>query len=195
MRKQFLSLVLIISTCACLGCGNSDELKSIQEENANLKATVEDLQAKNDQLQKEIEMYVPKKSEPTSSTEVENQPIEIVSINYGYDVVTNAEIKIKNVSTKTIDAIDMACIHFDNFGRPAYYFNDSSKGNVAEKLTLQDTVKPNEVTYGLWNFYCLDLAKKGKVVVHQVHFTDGTTWVNQNFDDIIEKEKKSFEQE
>lgn len=193
MKKICLSLILILMLLSTLGCGNSEEIKALQDENTNLKSTIEDLQKQNTQLQKEIEMYVPKKESKSSSTAAENQPVEVVNIEYGVDVITNAHIKFKNVSTKTIDAVEFVMLHFDNFGRPAYYFNDESDGNVSGKLNLQSVAAPNEILYGGWDFYCLDSAKKGKVVVNQVHFTDGTTWVNQQFDDIVEKEKQSLE--
>ena len=36
-------------------------------------------------------------------------------------------------------------------------------------------------------------AKKGKVVVSKVHFTDGATWINDDYDKIVEKEKGQYE--
>lgn len=192
MRKAFLSLFLVLVTFSILGCSNSKELKNLQSENTNLKATIEDLKKQNEQLQKEIEMYVPKKETTKSSTEATNQPVELVSIKYGSDVVTYAEFTFKNISTKTVDAIEFVALNFDNFGRPAYYFNRKSNGNVSSKLNLQQVANPNETSSATWNFYGSDFATKGKVVVHQVHFTDGTTWVNQQFDDIVKKEKESL---
>lgn len=192
MKKICLSLMLVLILLSTAGCGNSEELQALQNENASLKTSIEDLQKQNDQLQKEIEMYVPKK-EHTSSTEAKNQPVELVNLEYGYDVVTNVHIKFKNVSTKTIDAVEFVLLHFDNFGRPACYDDDKSIGNVSKKLNLQSVAAPNEVISGGWNFFVLDSAKKGKAVVKQVHFTDGSTWVNQQFDDIVAEEKQSLE--
>ena len=45
---------------------------------------------------------------------------------------------------------------------------------------------------GAWTLYLSDRATKGKIILKQVHFTDGSVWRNSQFQDQLDKEKGSY---
>ena len=72
-------------------------------------------------------------------------------------------------------------------------FNDTSYGNVTSKLTVQGNAAPGASLKGGWTLYNMEKSRKAKVVVSQVHFTDGAVWDNKNFDSDVEREKQVYE--
>ncbi len=157
-----------------------------------LKKQVETLQAENKKLENAVAMYVPKAAEKVKNTsEVENQPVSLVSLQFPEYVVPQISVTFVNNSTKVVDAIEFSVLCFDNFGQPANYH---SSGNVINSFSLQETIQPGNTGKSSWNVYSMSNGtKKGKVVVTKVHFTDGAIWVNNEFDKIIEKEKVKLE--
>ncbi|MBB5337647.1 DUF5780 domain-containing protein [Pectinatus brassicae] len=174
-----------------MGCGNDAELSSLKKENATLKSTINEQKTTIEKLKNDVAMYVPKENKNTSAdkSSVANQPVELVSLNIVKSITTDVDVSFKNISTKNIDAIEFVILQFDNFGRPAYRFNDPSAGNVTSKLTMQDNTAPGGIMKSGWSLYNTDRTMKGKVVVKQVHFTDGAVWTNNNFDSIVNSEK------
>ena len=187
---------MISSGVACLllgsvltGCGNEDQLKN---ENVELKSQVEQLQQENKKLENEVAMYVPKETTiPKNSSEAANQPVSLVSLQFPEYVVPQVEVTFKNNTAKVVDGIEFVVLGFDNFGQPA---NDTGM-NITGKITMQKSIKPGDTASSGWNVFSLsEKAKKGKIVVSKVHFTDGATWINNDYDKIVEKEKGQYEQ-
>ena len=132
-------------------------------------------------------MYVPKnkKQVPAAQKEQSEQPVQLAEIKFDKSGVTEVDVVFKNTSNKTIDAVEFVILQFDNFGRPANRFNDPSHGNVTGKLNMQGNAAPGATIKGGWTLFNTEQTTKGKVVVKQVHFTDGAVWTNNNFDDEV----------
>lgn len=190
-----------ILTCALItalsvsmaGCGNSAELDSLKKENSDLKAQIETLKEENAEMENKVAMYVPKEQTNSKSESSGDQPVKLASIDIGPDAGgASVQVNLQNTSSKNIDAIEFVVLQFDNFGRPSNRFNDPSYGNVTKPLTLQGNAAPGASLKGSWTLFNMEKSRKAKVVIKQVHFTDGAVWENKNFDAEVEKEKGQY---
>lgn len=196
--KRLVSTIigaLLCTTILVAGCGNEDQVKKLQSENADLKSQVESLTQEKEDLENKVAMYVPK--DQTSKTKVNDngdQPVKVSHIQIGPDAGgASVDVSLQNTAGKNIDAIEFVVLQFDNFGKPSNRFNDSSAGNVTSKLTVQGNAAPGASLKGSWTLFNMEKSRKAKVVVSQVHFTDGAVWTNKNFDADVDREKVSFE--
>lgn len=193
--SKLVFISIISSTIVISGCGNSEQLTQLKKENQELKIQVEDLQKQNKELENKVAMYIPKeqKNNNKSSQEQVSQPVKLAKIAFDKSGVTEVSVTLQNTTQKTIDAVEFVILQFDNFGRPAYRFNDSSYGNVTSELTMQGNAGPNGFLKSGWTLFNTEKTTKGKVVIKQVHFTDGSVWTNNNFEKEVDAGKASFE--
>lgn len=197
MKK--ISTLLISASVASImfvsGCGNSAELKKLQDENAQLKSQVESLTKENEDMKNKVAMYVPSTNNKTNSQNKQqgDQPVALANIEIGPDAGGAAvKVSLKNVSQKTIDAIEFVVLQFDNFGKPSNRFNDESYGNVTSVLTVQGSAANGQSLSGGWTLFNMEKSRKAKVVIKQVHFTDGAVWENKSFEDEVARERTSY---
>lgn len=193
--KGILFSALVCTSLLASGCANDGQIKKLQTENAELKTQVESLQKENESLENKVAMYVPKDQEGKSSAHTaSDQPVQATRIEIGPSAGgASVNVSLKNTSGKNIDAIEFVVLQFDNFGKPSNRFNDTSYGNVTSKLTVQGNAAPGASLKGGWTLYNMEKSRKAKVVVSQVHFTDGAVWDNKNFDSDVEREKQVYE--
>lgn len=197
MRK-ISTAVIGVSVASMLfvsGCGNSAEMKKLQDENAELKSQVETLTKENEEMRNKVAMYVPATNEKKSTSDKQkgDQPVVLGNIEIGPDAGgAGVKVSLKNVSQKTVDAIEFVVLQFDNFGKPSNRFNDESYGNVTSVLTVQGTAGNGQSLNGSWTLFNMEKSRKAKVVIKQVHFTDGAVWENKSFDDDVARERTSY---
>jgi hypothetical protein len=174
-----------------VGCGNSAELDQLKSENSSLQKEVTQLKADKKNLEDKIAMYVPSELKGKPVTDLPDQPMKVGNFSIGPDDIgiTRTRIELINVTSKTIDAAEFVILKFDNFGRPAISQGD---GNITSPLTLQGEAASNGVLSGAWTLYLSDRATKGKIILKQVHFTDGSVWRNSQFQEQVDKEKGSY---
>lgn len=191
MLKKMISTVLLgTSLLVLVGCGNSAELEQLKSENSALQQEVTQLKADKKNLEDKIAMYVPSELKGKPITDLPDQPMKVGNFSIGPDDmgITRTRVELINVTSKTIDAAEFVILKFDNFGRPA----SQGDGNVTSPLTLQGEAAPNGVLTGAWTLYLSDRATKGKIILKQVHFTDGSVWRNSQFQDQLDKEKGNY---
>ena len=141
---------------------------------------------------------------------VSNQPVIVSELSIKDNpFVGNArkdfDIKFKNLSNKDIDAIEFTILFFDTFNNPAminntnqnyYTINNSAVINNTNQnyytMIFQQKIKINKIKNSSWYMYNCPNAMKGKILIKQVHFTDDTIWVNDNYDDLLITGKDSF---
>lgn len=191
LRRMISTALLGTSLLVLAGCGNSTELDQLKSENSSLQKEVTQLKADKKNLEEKIAMYVPSELKGKPITDLPDQPMKVGNFSIGPDDIgiTRTRIELINVTSKTIDAAEFVILKFDNFGRPA---NSQGDGNVTSPLTLQGEAAPNGVLSGAWTLYLADRATKGKIILKQVHFTDGSVWRNSQFQDQLDKEKGSY---
>ena len=182
MLRKGIVCLLLTSLIIISGC--SGDLQALKKENAELKLRLSNYE--NSKTQTES----PVSSKP--GVRFETPPVKLTSIEFDKSGVTGVNIKFQNNSPKTLDAIEFVILQFDNFGRPAYRFNDSKYGNISGELLLQGIAKQNGTLSGGWTLFNTEKTTKGKVVVKQVHYTDNSLWINQNFSEQINFEKEKL---
>ena len=188
--KKVICLSLVVCLAMILyGCGNSDGISKLQSENQQLKS--ENADYKN-RLSK-YESITKVNNESKEITPDEQPPVTLNKIEFDNSGVTGVRVVFQNNTPKTIDAIEFVILQFDNFGRPAYRFNDEKYGNVTGKLLMQGNAKPQGTMHAGWTLFNVERATKGKTVLKQVHFTDGSTWTNLNFEQAVSKGKSSLD--
>ncbi len=197
-RKTYagLACALLVSASVFTGCGSDAELAQMKQENEELKSQVESLTKENADLKGQVAMYVPNEQTADSSPaslSTRSAPVELAELSFVTDIATHVSVKFKNVSQKTIDGVEFVILQFDNFGRPAYRFDNISYGNVSGELTMQGAAAPGDTLHSGWIMFNIEKTTKGKVVVKQVHFTDGAVWTNNHYDEEIKKEKEKME--
>lgn len=188
MKKIITIVVIFMISILVLGCGSDD----LRRQNSDLQKQVSDLKKENTDLKNQVSMYAPKDKTTgtTDSTSASNQPVAPSSIKIGPDEVgiTEVNVSFKNVSQKNVDAIEFVVLKFDNFGKP------SDRDNVTSVLTMQGNAAPSGNLSAGWTLFAdSKKARKAKVVVKQVHFTDGTVWGNNSFENDVAKGKASYE--
>lgn len=187
--------ILVVTAIFMAGCGNDAQVKKLQDENADLKNQVESLQKDKEALENKVAMYVPKEQNTKSKDSSSNdQPVKVSKLEIGPSAGGAAvDVSLQNAAGKNMDAVEFVILQFDNFGKPSNRFNDPSAGNVTSKLTVQGNAAPGASLSGSWTLFNMEKSRKAKVVISQVHFTDGAVWTNKNFDDDVAREKGSFE--
>ncbi|BAL82020.1 hypothetical protein SELR_03120 [Selenomonas ruminantium subsp. lactilytica TAM6421] len=195
--KKISTAIVGLSVATMLftsGCGNDAELKKIQDENVELKRQVESLSKENEEMKNKVAMFVPKENKANPQSKQQgDQPVALGNIEIGPDAGgASVKVSLKNVSPKTVDAIEFVVLQFDNFGKPSNRFNDESYGNVTSVLTVQGTAANGQSLSGGWTLFNMEKSRKAKVVVKQVHFTDGAVWENKSFDDEVARERTSY---
>ena len=83
-----------------------------------------------------------------------------------YGIGMDLTVSYKNVAEKVIDGIKFQYFCSNNFDEPV------ANGRMID----QEKVAPNKAKSGTWHIYH-DTCTKVKVVVADVHFADGSTWV------------------
>lgn len=193
MIKKMIFTVSVLFIFLLSGCVNDQEIEKLKSENETLKEQIAALEEKNSSLEDKIAMYVPKEQTTNNEQSNNEQPVKLASINIGPDAGgASVDVTLQNTSSKTIDAVDFVVLQFDNFGRPSNRFNDPKYGNVTSTLTLQGNTAPGDTLRGGWTLFNMEKSQKAKVVIQQVHFTDGAVWVNRNFESDVEKEKGEY---
>lgn len=86
-----------------------------------------------------------------------------------------AFIQLKNDSDKTVDGFKVILSAKDNFGAEVKQFG---YGDPVMKLMSQRTVGPHEVstTDHYWHLFGFENGTKFHVKLHEIHYTDGTSW-------------------
>lgn len=181
MLKTGIVGMLIVGILFISGCSSNNDSQVLKKENEDLKIRL----SKYEKVETNIQTNNTQKQEEV----FENPPVELKSIEFDKSGVTGVNVIFKNNSPKTVDAIEFVILQFDNLGRPAYRFNDSSHGNVTGELLMQGTAKENGTIKGGWTLFNADKTTKGKIVVKQVHYTDNSLWVNQKFTEQVKKEQ------
>ena len=196
MKKltSILLSALIFTSILTVGCSNEDQLKKLESENSDLKNQIESLKKEKEALDNKVAMYVPKEQTSKSDEVVSDQPVKMAHIQIGPSAGgASVDVSLSNTSRKNIDAIEFVVLQFDNFGKPSNRFNDASVGNVTNTLTVQGNAAPGATLQGSWTLFNMEKSRKAKVIVSQVHFTDGAVWTNKNFDADVAREKESFQ--
>lgn len=189
-----IGVALLAGSILLSGCGSNSQIEQLQKENSDLKVQVNDLQKQNKELENKVAMYVPNDSSQKAEDQSQSdQPVKLVNIEFDKSGVTSVKLSFQNLTPKTIDAIEFVILQFDNFGRPAYRFNDPSYGNISSPLTMQGNASPKETLNGAWTLFNTEKTTKGKIIIKQVHFTDGSTWTNDNFQSEVNDKKGSYE--
>lgn len=186
LTKYFI-LCLTTSLLLTSGCsGDNAELDKLKKENLELKARLEKLEKIPTNTERPIVSTNLKKTDNGTKENIYS-PVSVSNIRIEHDILTQIYATFKNVSSKTIDGIDFNVLLFDNFGRPV---DSSSNGtnNVVDGL-YQEKIAPLKSKNGSWELYLYDQAQKGKIIIKQVHFADGTTWENPNYESELTKEK------
>ncbi len=197
IMKQFITSILIVCIVSMLaGCGNAEEVSKLQTENQQLKSENQQLNSDNADYKNRLTKYeAPTKinTEQKEVTSEEQPPVVLKKIEFDKTGVTGVNVIFQNNTPKAIDAIEFVILQFDNFGRPAYRFNDKSKDSVSGKLLMQGNTQPHGTMQGGWTLFNTEKTIKGKTVVSQVHFTDGSVWTNLKFDEEVSKEKEAYQ--
>ncbi|MBP2659145.1 MAG: hypothetical protein H6Q69_2177 [Firmicutes bacterium] len=188
MKRSIIFILIVCMSITLAGCGNSGETSKLQNEIKQLK--MENTDYKN-RLTK-YEALTKENNEQKEVASTEQPPVILKKIEFDKSGVTGVKVVFQNNTPKTIDAIEFVILQFDNFGRPAYRFNDKSNGNVSGKLLMQGNTQPQGTMQSGWTLYNTEKTVKGKTVVSQVHFTDGSVWSNLKFDEEVSKEKEEY---
>jgi len=183
MIKNILVALMLVSTVLLAGCTSDAEYSTLKKENQDLKTR--------------LAQYEPVGNTTSNSSQqgekpFDTPPVSLQSMDFDKSGVTGVKVVFQNTSNKTVDAIEFVILEFDNFGRPAYRFNDKSEGNVSGKLLMQEKAQPGGTMNSSWTLFNTDNTVKGKVVVKQVHFTDDTVWTNSRYDEQVRKEQESY---
>lgn len=88
---------------------------------------------------------------------------------YGVPV---ACIKVKNVSTKPIDAFKVNIRCYNAYGEGVNMFGS----NLFRGIAQRDVIDVGQTMTLRWNLYGFSSTKKISPKIYSVHFTDGTTW-------------------
>jgi len=115
-------------------------------------------------------------------------PIYFVSaeVNFNSIGTPEANLVVKNISKKVIDAYEIKIYCYDRFDRPVRHYATNS--NVSEGIS-QEKIGPNGINGSkisedyyccgdTWTLYGHDTTTKIKVYLSKVHFTDGTRWIS-----------------
>lgn len=177
-KKILIILVCLINLFVISGCSSNNEITALKEENQKLKDKLAQYEKPASNVTQDKQAYdVP--------------PIQIQEISFDKSGVTGVKIVVQNTSDKTIDAVELALITFDNFGRPAKRFGNED--NVVDDILMQKVINKGGSGGSSWTIFNYDDATKGKVVVKQIHYTDGTVWTNTTYQKQITNEKKKLE--
>ncbi len=105
----------------------------------------------------------------------EASPLEVVSTSVTSDSIgtPKANVTVKNISTKIVDAYKVHIKTFNSFGEPA---NGFLTNNNYDGISQDIKVAPGKTDSSSWALYNYDTTRKIEAAPYQVHFTDGTTW-------------------
>lgn len=82
-------------------------------------------------------------------------------------------IKITNTSKKTLDAIEIGIICYNNFDEQV---QDGASGSSYVNVTYQEKISPGASRSANYSTFYFKEATKGKAFVKRIHFTDGSVW-------------------
>lgn len=93
-------------------------------------------------------------------------------------------IRVRSRDRRTIDAFRFSAEVFDNFGDPAMTTRPSRLRPATNVILLQnqadrrsDRVSPRGTkTLGHWSLFHNESARKARITITSVHFTNGETW-------------------
>lgn len=128
---------------------------------------------------------------PTPSPKVTPCPIELEGMRLSRNIIGIPEVApvFTNNTEKTIDGIKVAVECFNNFGDPVTPFGidgDSLLGDKYFSGISQEVIEPgNEFPKGrMWTLNLYETATEFKLAVYSVHFSDGTSWSNENPEEL-----------
>lgn len=106
-------------------------------------------------------------------------------------IYNDGYVVVKNMSDKVVKNFSVGILMFDKNGYP---INDKYS-NTNSKVGKSDTpnIQPNGV-FGRNHYWYIDgEAYKIKACVIEAEFYDGTTWYNEYYDLLLEKEKNKYQ--
>lgn len=124
-----------------------------------------------DSLMKKVNQDIAEKSINTQN----DCPLKITKswITHNSIGTSEANINIKNNSDKTVDALKVGILCYNNFDEP---ITESISGANQYMGISQSKLRPNKTETDTWVMYLFDNTTKIKPYIYQVHFTDGTIW-------------------
>lgn len=104
---------------------------------------------------------------------VDSCPVKILSVKIRKPyLIPKAEVRLKNASKKTLDALEIGFYCYDNFNEPANgILNEHLAGGYS-----QDKMHPGAVDTYEWDLTGHDRTTKVNTFIRRIHFTDGTVW-------------------
>jgi hypothetical protein len=111
---------------------------------------------------------------PETAKPQEPAPVEIVKSSVSQDVIgtPQANLTVKNNSTKEVDGIKVTIKTFNNFGEPANGFlTDNTYSGIS-----QEHIAAGKTAELSWTMYNYDTTSKIEPTITSIHFTDGTSW-------------------
>jgi hypothetical protein len=108
--------------------------------------------------------------------EAKKPPLLIDRVWISYNSIGHPEInvRVRNVSRKSIDAFEVMFSLYDAYDRPAkHYLNETNQyGGIFQK----STIGPGATKEVTWTPYGYDLTAKAEARLDSVHFSDNTAW-------------------
>lgn len=103
-------------------------------------------------------------------------PIELSKASVSYNSIGNpeAELEVRNISNKVIDAFEVDVLCYDNYNRPVSHY--LYKTNRFKGIS-QDEIEPLDENYSTWTLHGHENTTKIKIVIKSVHFKNGSKWI------------------
>ena len=103
-------------------------------------------------------------------------PLKITnkSVTYNSIGIPEANISFKNLSNKTIDALELTIKCYDSYGRVVKELISNRDAFYA--ISQNRNIIPGSEEGGTWTLNLFENTTKIEVIVTSVHYTDGTSW-------------------
>lgn len=175
MKKLFLFFILfsLLNLTSCEKMENPSTNSEKKVSDAKIEADVNrtldsiDNAVKNEMFE---DAQKPATNDKTTPVEVVNSRL----VKMEYSNHKNIELKYKNISNKTIQAIKFEWFGKNAFGEPADMGNPISSGQGGG--FTDETLKPGKAKYGTWEIFSADAKTITTVRATEVVFNDGTKW-------------------
>ncbi|MFD0589682.1 hypothetical protein ACFQZE_16955 [Paenibacillus sp. GCM10027627] len=104
-----------------------------------------------------------------------NKPIKVtgVTIDHNSIGIPQPHISFKNLTNKTVDALEIRISCYDTFGREVTF---PGQGNVFLGIAQDIIIPSGAENIFVWTLNLFENTTKVDVKVTNVHFTDGTSW-------------------
>jgi hypothetical protein len=102
-------------------------------------------------------------------------PLKILkkSVTYNSIGVPVANIRFKNLTDKTVDALEIRIHPYDTYDRRVYNLvGEGTFKGIAQRINIE----PSYAAYYTWTLNLFENTSKFNVEVISVHFTDGSVW-------------------